>query len=130
MGPFIESQVSEDYVIVGTVKSYDSKKTSMNIRVDDVIKGDIKEINIRVWGDNGYLCRPYVTEFIINKQYVFSIYTPKETFDNAGKEKYAISICGTNWLEKEGSTVRGNIFNEKENHSLELSKLKELINGI
>lgn len=102
----------------------------MFVEVDEVLKGKISSKTIKIYGDNGYLCRPYVTEFKVNESYILNLYTPVAEFDNAGKEKYAISICGVNWLQIHKNKVTGNIYTEKSIDKVELKKIKEIINGI
>ena len=129
IGPFVKTIKSADIIVSGKVISYDFRKRSFYLEVQRVFRGNIKKNKIRVWGDIGNLCRPYVTEFKLNNAYVLNIYTPTSKFDKAGRHKYAISICGVNWLHRDNSTVTGMIFNEKEEVTISIEKLGILIDG-
>jgi hypothetical protein len=70
---------------------------SMEVEIIEVYKGTETRKHITVWGDDGALCRPYLSIFKEGNYYVIA-------FEQAGireTEKptdYAISICGDFWL--------------------------------
>ena len=77
---------------------------SMEVEVIELYKGNISENKIKVWGDNGALCRPYLdTIFEEGKYYIVGLFSggdgkngyfhKDETTDD-----FAISSCGQFWL--------------------------------
>lgn len=108
-GPFMKVARNTEVIVQAKVVTYDRKKQSMIVKITEVYSGNIKRKNIRVWGDNGMLCRPYVTTFPIGSEWVFALNgqgsKPKYNSDN----RYAISVCGAYWLRVRGNKVIGYI---------------------
>lgn len=72
---------------------------SMEVEIIDMYKGAETRKTVTVWGDNGYLCRPYLSQFSIGKYYVMAFYKAQDdTNVNEEKTAYAISNCGEFWL--------------------------------
>ena len=76
---------------------------SMEVEVIDIYKGKETRKTITVWGDNGALCRPYLSSFDIGKYYVIAFDEGSNLYEiNANKtekkSEYSISICGDYWL--------------------------------
>src|SRR5688572_16255125 len=67
-GPFLQMAKQTKLVVLVKVKGYSNlSKTSntpmaMQVEVLDVLKGREKRKSIIVWGDDGHLCRPYVSQ--------------------------------------------------------------------
>ncbi|MCA9520180.1 MAG: hypothetical protein KC609_04385 [Myxococcales bacterium] len=90
-----------ELVIVGRVERYQQNKAQriplyMDVRVERVLKGAHSGRQIRIFGDNGMLCRPYVRRFGIGTRWVFVL---RKGHREAG---YMISICGEHWLAVKG----------------------------
>lgn len=76
---------------------YDSKTPmSMEVKIIEIYKGKESRHAVTVWGDNGILCRPYLSEFKEGQYYVIA-------FDKGGSRRghtdeketdYSISIWG------------------------------------
>jgi hypothetical protein len=98
---------------------------SMEAELVDVFKGHEKRKLITVRGDNGILCRPYLSTFRINNYYVIALDSSGRTSVDEKKGDYWISICGTYWLSVDTATksAAGNI--DDRNRSLELSKIRQ-----
>jgi len=103
---------------------------SMEVEVIDIYKGQETRKTITVWGDNGALCRPYLSRFDIGKYYVIAFDEGSDkTAINANKDEkktdYAISICGDYWLvaDSEGKTAFGAVTNKM--NQIQLSDLKK-----
>lgn len=95
----------------------------MELEVLEVIKGDEERQNIRVWGDNGALCRPYIKSFPVGTEWVMALnrVSPQKEMvgflpDNGteipyGLSKketdYAIPGCGTYALQVMDESVEG-----------------------
>ena len=82
-----------------TYAEINGEKTPLSMEVEIIEKygGNESRKKIVVFGDNGNLCRPYLSEFILGKYYVIA-------FDVDGKSQsdnsiqYYISSCGNYWL--------------------------------
>lgn len=64
--------------------------TSMTVEVQQVLKGEMRGRRMKVWGDPGNLCRPYISKFPVGTQWLLAL-----------REDGAISICGVHWLRVE-----------------------------
>jgi hypothetical protein len=76
----------------------------MEVEVREVFKGAAQPVKIRIWGDTGALCRPYVTQFPIGTEWVFAV--SKENPSKSASD-YAISVCGDFWIRTEKDSVTG-----------------------
>jgi hypothetical protein len=126
-------------IILGEVLSY--HKNSMDVQVIEVIKGTEDRKTIRIWGDNGALCRPYVTYFPIGTTWVLAISAlPTKTvgeqlklgaeegfISSPGNKEYAISVCGEFWLKVRHEEAVGRITVDHQSKLLERVLLKEII---
>ncbi len=74
---------------------------SMTVEVEEVYKGKIKSRKVVVWGDNGMICRPYVTQFPIGTEWVFALSPDSWT----KKGELAISVCGEYLLQVQNNRV-------------------------
>ena len=88
-----------------TFKDINDKPTPMSMEVEIIenYKGQETRNIITVWGDNGALCRPYLSRFDIGKYYVIAFDKSSDISEvNANKTEkktdYSISICGDYWL--------------------------------
>ncbi|UUV21375.1 hypothetical protein [Paenimyroides aestuarii] len=109
---FLEVVPKSDFVALVKVEKYLSfkdiynKKTAMSMEVEiiDIYKGNEKRKKVIVWGDIGYLCRPYLSLFEEGKYYVIAFEKGSEGSGKFGHKDekitdYAISICGEYWLK-------------------------------
>lgn len=116
-GPFASVALSADLVVRAKVLSYD--KNSMKVSVLEVLRGREWRRTIRIWGDNGAQCSPYVSSFPIGTEWVFAIrkttsgaergYFKRENVPGDWKKwgDYRISICGEFWLKVTGPNAIG-----------------------
>jgi len=102
-GPFTKMALGTDLVVLAEVRSYHGH--SMDVAVLEVLKGGEDRREIRVWGDSGALCRPYVTAFPRGTRWIFAL---KRLGEPTARD-YAISVCGEFWLEVRGGQVAGRI---------------------
>lgn len=100
-GPFTKMALGTDLVVVAEVRSY--YRHGMDVAVIDVLKGGEDRSVIRVWGDTGALCRPYVAAFPRGTRWIFALKREPGTRD------YIISVCGEYWLEVRGDQAVGRI---------------------
>jgi len=76
---------------------------SMEVEIIEVYKGTETRKTVTVWGDNGALCRPYLSQFAAGKYYVIAFYRGSDGLKGLvhRDEKttdYSISSCGQYWL--------------------------------
>ena len=117
-GDFAKAQQRADLVIHGAVVA--SRGNSIDLDVARVLRG--KEFNpiIRVWGNNGKLCRPEVEQFPIGTEWMmalerieeeveggFNPSTPNISYGRVGD--YQLSSCAANWLKIEEGYATGNL---------------------
>lgn len=77
---------------------------SMEVEIIDIYKGEESRKTVIVWGDVGYLCRPYLSRFEEGQYYVIAFEegldgSKGEGHKNEKTTDYAISICGQYWLD-------------------------------
>lgn len=91
----------------GVKLAYDGVKLAMEVEVLEVLKGQTRAKKIRIWGDDGRHCRPYVSAFPLQTEWLFAI--EKLPADERYPEDYYISNCGEYWLAVKESKVVGHI---------------------
>jgi hypothetical protein len=100
MGSFEDRGAWADAVVLATVTRYETERGGrwMEVEVHAVLKGTEKRSSIRVYGDDGMSCMPYVTTFGIGKTYVLAM-------SPTGSGHYNMSSCGEYWLEVVGAKL-------------------------
>lgn len=71
---------------------------SMTVEIIEKYIGSEKRKKIKIWGDNGALCRPYITNFEIGKYYLIAPSLLTETNENGIKNDYDFFSCSTDYL--------------------------------
>jgi hypothetical protein len=111
--PFFDVTANVDLIVLGEpisyqdVSQFSSQPLSADVEIQRVLKGNVSLEKIRVFGDNGALCRPYVTKFPLNTTWVFAL----NFLSNGpnGEPQYAISNCGEFSLKVKAGRVIGRI---------------------
>ena len=67
--------------------------TAMQVEVLEQVKGEVEGKQIVIAGDNGMLCRPYVSQFPVDTEWLFVI---GPDF-HSSEDEWAISVCGEHW---------------------------------
>jgi hypothetical protein len=111
-GEFLTVAPKSEFVALVKVTKYLSYKSiyerqtpmSMEVEVVEVYKGTETRKKLVVWGDNGILCRPYLSQFDTGKYYVIAFYQASDgskgyVHQDERPTDYAISICGDYWLK-------------------------------
>ncbi len=117
-GSFTKVQVGADIVVAGTVVS--SKGNSVDLVVDQLLRGREYSPEIRVWMNPGTLCRPEAKEFPVDSQWVMALHRINESHPgdfnpntpniSAGRTgDFSLSICGGYWLSRKDKLVTGNL---------------------
>ena len=113
-GPFLSVVPQTSLVVVGKVVAH--QDYSMDVAVQQVLSGSAPA-QIRVQGDTGKACRPYVSQFPVGTSWAFALTAAEEPSQSqpatggaapAGPE-YQLSICGSYWLRVDGNTAHGDI---------------------
>ncbi len=136
-GAFLDVAPRATFVALVKVKQYSSFREinnepipmSMDVEVIKVYKGKEERKTVKVWGDNGRLCRPYLSQFKPGQYYVIAFSKGMDgaegyTHKNETPSDYAISICGDFWLDADidKQMAKGKV-SEKE-QEIPLSKLE------
>ena len=61
----------------------------MSVEVDGVLQGRLTSAKLRVEGDDGHLCRPYVSRFPVGTRWVFALNRLRDD-----SQDYYVSVCG------------------------------------
>ena len=119
-GSFSEVQAGTSLVVSATVLS--GKGNSIDLRVDQILRGKENLPNLRVWLKTGDYCRPEPDLFPVDSQWVMALHrieedlpgrfnpnTPSISYGRLGD--YFLSSCGGYWLGQSGDFVTGNLVN-------------------
>jgi hypothetical protein len=115
--------------------NYD-KQTPMSMEVEIIktFKGDETRKSIVVWGDNGALCRPYLSQFDTGKYYVIAFYKGYDgsqgyVHSDEKTSDYSISSCGKYWLTANIETKMANGSVSSTQSSISFDELWEQFHG-
>ena len=119
-GSFSDVQADADIVVAATVTQ--RKGNSVDLRLEEILRGQSYLDELRVWMATRDYCRPPAGEFPVDSRWVFALKrireiprdgfdpgTPNESFGRVND--YYLSSCGGYWLHYEGSAVTGNLVN-------------------
>lgn len=126
-GSFSKAYIEADAVVVAEILT--GKGNSLDIKVEEILADTDKRVpayldSIRIWGDNGQLCRPNADDFVPGTRWVMALNqiseVPENGFDPAtpnisfGRENdFYLSQCGSFWLRVQGSVVTGNLVSDR-----------------
>lgn len=104
---------------------------SMEIEVIEMFKGELNSNKTIVWGDNGVLCRPYLSSFFKEGHcYIIGLFPASDgskgyVHKSEKPEDFIISSCGYYWLniDFKKSIAYGMINSNKR--EMDLGKLKK-----
>jgi len=106
-----------DYEING----YDKKMPfSMTVEKGKKYKGTESRKTIKIWGDDGAQCRPYIANFEVGKHYLIAPTMIKENSKLGKKDDYDFFSCWTDYLtvDFEKGIVYGEYTKRKKEVSL------------
>lgn len=117
-GPF--SWLVDEVDTIAHVTIVNHNDNAMDARIISLYKGQSFDQEIRIWGDRGYQCRPPVSYFETDTQWLLAInkintipessfdpFNPDQSFGRKGD--YQLSACGAYWLKIEDNKASGNI---------------------
>ncbi|KAA3440555.1 hypothetical protein [Rufibacter hautae] len=139
---FIKATQKADIIALVKIKEYQdfftltgagpepiNQPQSVQVEVVQVLKGKEERKEVKIYGDDGALCRPYIDVFKKDQFYVIGLYKG----DSEAGEDYAVSICGEFWLEYDQKlkTVKGRIEeNRQKPKVLRLNNLQTLLTKV
>ena len=71
----------------------------MTVEVIKKYKGEESRKRIKIWGDNGALCRPYISNFEVGKYYLIAPSIIKIDSETGNSNDYDFFSCWTDYLE-------------------------------
>lgn len=100
---------------------------SMEALIVDLYRGNETQKTIIVWGDNGALCRPYISQFSLGKYYLIAFYKGSDgknvhTHKNEKTTDYIISNCGEYWLNVDSQLQYASGITDKQQELVTLKK--------
>lgn len=117
-GSFAEVQSATDIVVSGTVIA--AKGNSIDLRIEDTLRGSAVPEEVRIWLKTSDYCRPEVGLFPPDTSWVmaldliredvpggFNPDTPNISYGRIGD--YQLSSCGGYWLSLKSGSVTGNL---------------------
>jgi hypothetical protein len=135
-GGFAHSNQLSDLVVHGKVIEYDCIGThsapenpySMKFEIIEKYRGIESRDTIIIWGDYGADCRPYISHFKPNTEWVLAL----DNYKSKSGNDYEISDCGEFFVPVENNKAFGRIFGRdlsiQEKH-YELSIIREMVNS-
>ena len=114
-GGFLKVAPGAEVIVRVRVRDYHGQARKVHLAMDAVVlerlKGSPKADDIRIWGDNGILCRPYVSAFPRGTEWILAIRPLSGPYgDEAGRAgDYYIPGCGAYWLRVNRDRVTGHI---------------------
>jgi hypothetical protein len=116
-GPFLSVAPLAEGIVRAKVLGYHGRERGIDLAMDvevlEALAGPYLPGPLRVWGDNGMLCRPQVSQFPPGSEWILALNGPgsKPAYGGHG---LALSVCGTYWLEVRDGRVLGNIDDQRD----------------
>lgn len=114
--PFLKIAPATPLIVVVEIKDHltfeylegEEVPMSMSVEIIRVLKGIETRTEITVWGNNGLMCRPYLSIFDIGSKWVMAFgENPTDGHERALSSDYAISDCGEYFLEVRNGVATG-----------------------
>ena len=110
-GGLFKNTLKNKLTVHGKVKKHltftevygDTIATSAQIEILQFIKGQVDKKVITVWGDRGADCRPYLVDFNVGSEWIFSLHEIEN-------QEFGISSCGEHITPVEEGETWGFIF--------------------
>lgn len=106
-GPLLKVGPHAEVVVRGKVLRHVERGNGVNLAMEvevyEVLKGRLETRTVKIWGDNGAQCSPYVKSFTVGTEWIFAIAR------RTGATDYRISVCGEYWAKVNGETVTGRL---------------------
>jgi len=93
--------LSFDEYLERDISGYEGKMPySMTVEIIKKYKGGESRKRIKIWGDDGTMCRPYLSEFKINNYYLIA----PHALNNTANTEFEFFSCRTDYLRVDIST--------------------------
>ncbi|UZR96794.1 hypothetical protein [Chondrinema litorale] len=145
-GPFLKTSKKAKLTAIIRVNNYivknlqyrDSMKVGINAEIIEILKGKEVKTEIRIFGDKGNLCRPYIETFPLGTTWVINLSQGWEheesNLTTESEDDYSISNCGEYFLPIENKVIKGSIIDSdicwEETEKLYTWSLNKLKKGI
>ncbi|MBI3221181.1 MAG: hypothetical protein HYZ44_16855 [Bacteroidetes bacterium] len=98
--------ISYDNYLGGKIIGHNGKMpNSMIVEIIKVYKGTLTKQKIKIWGDNGALCRPYIADFALGDYFLIAPNKIEEPRSNdESKTDYEFFSCSADYLEVDMKT--------------------------
>jgi hypothetical protein len=129
----VEMTDYSDFVSVDEEMPTVKKPETITFNVLKIIKGSETRKEIRVYGDDGKLCRPGIQDFKKGKYYVIGLHKCQNYKRTSGTletaDYYSVSICGAYWIDYSPTDkiVKGVIDKKRKVTTMTLDKLQLLL---
>jgi hypothetical protein len=132
--PFVQSAASSKVIVRGKVLEHfwaesdvaHQRPYAMTVEIIESLKGQTKSQRLTINGGAGLLCRPEISSFPINSEWVFALYP--SSWDGEKGDGLAISSCGEFAVAVKGDKVKGRVTQDKNvAESVSLSSLRKLL---
>jgi hypothetical protein len=98
--------ISHDNYLSADIMGYNGKMPqSMTVEIIKLYRGTETRKRIKIWGDNGALCRPYIANFPIGDYFLIAPDLIEKPFStNESKTDYEFFSCFTDYLRLDMKT--------------------------
>jgi len=110
-GPLLKVAPGAELLVRAKVLGYHGRSRgvdlALDVEVQEVLKGSTNASRLRIWGDNGAQCRPYVSGFPAQTEWIFAV--SKLPGEKGRDGDYFLSVCGEYWARVENEHVTGRL---------------------
>lgn len=121
--------ISFDNYLDYKISDYEGKMPySMTVEIIKKYKGSENRKTIKIWGDNGALCRPYISNFKVGEVYLIApekISSSKNVNKVENPEDYTFFICWTDYLKVDLKTNKAMGNYSKKSKKVSLYKFQK-----
>lgn len=107
---FSKISIKNDFVALVKVIEYsdyldienrygEKRPYSITVEIIKKYKGTEHRKRIKIWGDNGFLCRPYISELTIGSYYLIAPNIINNTSELGNAGDYDFFVCNVDYLE-------------------------------
>ena len=89
-----------DYIKVENLNDEEKMPLSMIVEVIEKYKGSENRKRLKIWGDDGALCRPYIEDFTLGSYYLIAPRVLENNSEISGKGDYDFFL----WLSERRSS--------------------------
>lgn len=132
-GPFLQVAAGASLIAVVEIQEYltyqelmgEDVPMSMTVKIKRILKGEETRETVTVWGNNGLMCRPYLSIFEEGSQWVMAFTeNPEEGHEAGNSNDYGLSHCGEYFMKVENNVVNGLIKGGNSYQTMSIPTLK------